>query len=172
MAKFKFEFPDYSGGYFAGSDSYLSGLSSEEILSILRPAASALVQHYKDTISSLFKQRTGSLAASIVAEEFGLDRAYMDSSEASIIVRPKGKHEKSMRSARSRKGKTGAKYAKHNRTAKSTSISNAELGYLLEVGTQRISATHWMENANEEISDTLQTMIEEEFNKVLESKGM
>lgn len=43
---------------------------------------------------------------------------------------------------------------------------------MLEVGTPRIAATHWMENANDEISDSLQQMIEEEFNKLLDSKGM
>ena len=172
MAKFTCNFPEYSGGDLYGKDSFLSGLSSEDMLTILRPAAAALVQHYKNTILRLFKRRTGSLADSIKAEEMGLDRAYMDASEASITVGPKGKHKGSKRAARSRKGSSSARYAKHNRTARSTAISNAELGYLLEVGTPRIAATHWMENANEEISDSLQQMIEEEFNKVMESKGL
>ena len=96
----------------------------------------------------------------------------MDLSEASITVGPTGKHKKSRRKARSRAGSSSAKYAKHDREAKATAISNAELGYLFEVGTPRIDATHWMENANEEIEVALQDIMEEEFDKVLQSKGL
>lgn len=172
MAKFKCEFSGFSGGDLSGKDSFFSGLSSEDMLSILRPAAQILREHYRATIMRLFKRRTGSLADSIQIDEFGLDRAYMDASEASITVGPKGKHKGSKRAARSRAGDSSRKYAKHNRTARATAISNAELGYLLEYGTPRIAATHWMENANEEIENDIQQSIEEEFDKLMGSKGM
>lgn len=172
MAKFRCDFSATSGGSFSGEGQFFSELSSEDMLSILRPAAQALADHYRATILRLFRQHTGDLAASIKADEFGLDRAYMDTSEASITVGPTGKHGKSKRGARSRKGDSSKRYAKHNRKAHTTALSNSELGYLLEYGTPRIAATHWMENANEEIGDTVQQMIEEEYDKVLKSKGM
>lgn len=172
MAKFKCDFSGFSGGDFYGKDSFFSGLSSEDILSILRPAADALKEYYKSTIRRLFKQHTGDLADSIQTEEFGLDRPYMDTSEASIAVGPKGKHKGSQRAARSRKGSASRRYAKHNRTSSATDLSNAELGYLLEYGTSRIPASHWMENANEEIADQISQIIEEECDKLLKSKGL
>jgi len=172
VAKFKSKFSAPAGGDLSGDGPFFSELSSEDMLSILRPAAQFLVDHYKSTITRLFRQRTGDLAKSIRADETGYDRAYMDKSEASITVGPMGKHGKSKRGARSRKGDSSNRYAKHKREAHSTTLSNSELGYLLEHGTPRIAATHWMENANEEIEDTVQQMIAEEYEKVLKSKGM
>lgn len=171
MAKFKCEFSDSRGGDLYGQAEF-SELSSEDMLSVLRPAAEILRKHYKSVILRLFKKRTGSLSESFQAEEWGLDREYINTNEAVISVGPKGKHKGSMRAARSRAGSSTRKYAKHNRKSKSTGISNAELGYLLEVGTPRIPATHWMENANEEISDTVQQIIEDEFDSLLKRKGL
>lgn len=180
MAEFQYKFQNFdlddgrhgsSGAGFSGSD-FFSGLSSEDLLSILRPAAETLAEHYKATIERLFKRRTGSLADSFRTTEFGADREYLDKNEASMTVGPTGRHKKSRRMARSRAGNPSARYAKHNREAKETTITNAELGYLFEVGTPRIDATHWMENANEEIEEKLQDIMEEEFDKVLKSKGL
>lgn len=170
MAKFKCEFSGSSGGDLYGVDKF-SELSSEDMLSCLRPAAEILKQHYKATILRLFKKRTGDLADSIQAEEWGLERASV-ANEALITIGPKGKHSGSKLAARSRSGGSGRKYAKHNRTASSRALSNAELGYLLEVGTARISATHWMENANEEIEDEIQQSIADEVDKMMKSKGL
>ena len=160
-----------TGGSVSGS-SYFSELTSEDLLSILRPAAQALRQKYTDTILRLFKRHTGSLAESIQVDESGFDRAYMDLSEAVVTVTPKGKHKGSKRAARSRAGSANRKYAKHNRTAKATAISNAELAYLLEFGTPRIAATHWMENTNESVEGEIQDIIDVEYTRVLKEKGL
>lgn len=172
MAKFFCDFSAYSGADLDASSSLSSGISSDDLLSVLRPAAERLADSYRTTILRRFKRRTGSLADSIELTEFGLDRGYMDLSEAGISVGPKGTHQGSKRAARSRKGAVGRKYSKHNRKAKATRMSNAELAYLLEFGTPRITATHWMENTNEAVSEEIQQMIEVGFNKLLEEKGL
>lgn len=171
MAKFKCDLSSVElddgrhGGTYA--ELYGSGLSADDLLSVLRPAAQRLVDHYKSTIARLFRQHTGSLAGSIQAKE-----ASYSTGETQIIVGPTGKHKGSSRAARSRAGSKSRRYAKHNRDAKATAISNAELAYLLEFGTPRIAATHWMENANKEIEDEIQQMIEDEFHKLLDRKGL
>lgn len=181
MAKFTCDFSPFEdakgriggkGGSISGDDTYFSGISSDDMLEIIRPAAELLKAHYKATINRLFTRRTGSLADSIDAEDFGHDRAHMDDRHAAIFVGPTGKHKGGKRGARSRAGSSTRKYAKHNRTARASTLTNAELGYLLEFGTPRISATHWMENANEEIEETIQQSIEEEYDKYLKSKGL
>ena len=171
MAKFKCEFTDSSGGSMSSSAAF-SELTSEDMLSALRPAAEILKNAYVATINRLFRRRTGSFADSIKASEFGLDREYMDHSDASISVGPSGKHASGKRGPRSRAGSATRKYAKHNRAAGSTTLSNSELGYLFEYGTPRMPATHWMENTNEAVEDEVQQAIDENFNKMMESKGM
>ena len=151
-------------GEFYGSD---GKLTPDDLLSVLRPAAEALAEHYKSTIERLFRQITGSLAESIRAKE-----STFSTGEVSIIVGLTGKHKGGHKAARSRAGSPTRRYAKHNRDAKATAITNAELAYLLEFGTPRITATHWMENANEEIEDTIQKIIEDEYDKLLKSKGL
>lgn len=176
MAKFKVDFPTGEGAFqdsgLLASGEMSSGLSTEDLLTILRPAAERLKDHYRETVLRLFRRISGDLADSFKIDEHGHDRSYMDLSEAVITVGPKGKHSKSKRKARSRAGDSSKKYAKHNRESHATAISNAELGYLLEYGTPRISATHWMENANEEIEEEIGTIIEEGFDKLLKEKGL
>lgn len=174
MAKFSCDFSAYSGADLDASASLsaFNGITADDLLSILRPAAERLAEFCRTAILRRFKRRTGSLADSFKLTEFGLDRGYMDLSEAGITVGPKGKHKGSSRAARSRAGSPNKKYAKHNRKAKKTSISNAELGYLLEYGTPRIAATHWMESANEEIESEIQDVVESGFNEFLERKGL
>ena len=171
MAKFGYEFGS-SASNFSASASLFSELTSEELLDALRPAAETLKSKYISVIRQKFSGGTGEFAESIRISEFGLDRKYMDLSDASISVGPAGKRKKSKRGARNRAGPKDRKGAKHNRIASATFISNAELGYLLEYGTPRVPATHWMENANEEIEDEIANLIEEEFDKLLRSKGL
>lgn len=181
MAKFKCDFSAVelpegrhgsTGVNMNAYDSFFSGLQSDELLSVLRPAAEALRDYYKATILRLFKRRTGSLADSIQVVEYSNDRSYMDLSEASIFVGPKGKHKSGKRARKSRAGPADRKYAKHNREVSALDLKNEELAYLLEFGTPRITATHWMENTNEEVSEEIQDMIEAEFDNLLRKKGL
>lgn len=171
MAKFKADFGATGYSSLKGQSTFAE-LSIDDLMAVLRPAAEKLKAHYRAVILKRFKRRTGSLADSIKLDERSLSREYMDSNSAVIFVGPAGKHKNSKRGPRSRKGSPTAKYAKHNRKASATSLSNAELGYLLEYGTPRIDATHWMESANEEIEEELQTEIDENFTQLLKDKGV
>lgn len=141
-------------------------LSTDDILECLRPAAIKLVEYYKQTIRKLFKRRTGSLEDSI---DFDDD---VVGPHAFILVKPFGKHKGSMYTRKSRAGPADRKGAKHNRKPSKKELKNEELGYLLEVGTPRIAATHWMENTNEAVAEEIQDTIETEFNNLLERKGL
>lgn len=169
MAKFTVNESAGDWSMFETSDEVLS---VDELLECLRPAALRLKEHYINTINRLFKRRSGQLADSIEIEDNYTIGKGNSENHASITVAPYGKREGSKRSARSRKGDPNARYAKHNRDAKATRLANAELAYLLEFGTPRITATHWMENTNKEVGEEIQQMIEDEFNKLLDRKGL
>lgn len=180
MAKFKFKLDTYDdrGGNLGFAESAFRGsagfseLSCEELLSVLRPAAEHLRDAYVSTINRLFRRRTGSLAVSINLIEWGQSREYMDLNEVSIIVKPTGNHKTGMYTRKSRAGPADRKYAKHGRKPSAKALKNEELGYLLEVGTPRIAATHWMENTNEDVAEEIQDMIETEFDNLLRKKGL
>lgn len=166
MAKFSADF-GVNGADFTFTTGKGDALTTDDLLEVLRPAAMRLKEHFRNAIVKRFKQRTGSLADSIDFEE-----DYLAGSFVSFMVKPFGKHKTGKRTRKSRAGSPLAKGAKHNRSVKSSSISNMELGYLLEYGTPRIQATHWMETANEEIAEELQTMIDENFTELLKKKGL
>lgn len=50
-------------------------------------------------------------------------------------------------------------------------VRNAEKGFLLNYGTSRIPATHWVDDADEMSSEPVQKVMEQEFEKLLEGKG-
>lgn len=168
MARFTFNAPR---DMFTGTDNF-SHSSIEELLDILRPAAYALQEYYKSTILRLFKRHTGILADSVKMQEVRNEMEHLDLNEACITVGLMGKHKGSKRAARSRADNSKKKYKKHNRTAYPTVISNQELGYLFEVGTARIAATHWMEHANEEIQEKIYQMVEEGYDKYMKARGL
>lgn len=165
MAKFNVtwsaEFTSFTGEN--GSDDVFT---TDDILECLRPAAMKLVEYYKQTIRRLFKRRTGSLEDSI---DFDDDTV---GPYAFILVKPMGKHKGGQYTRKSRAGPAGRKGAKHNRKPTAKALKNEELGYLLEHGTPRIAATHWMENTNEEVAEEIQDMIETEFDNLLRKKGL
>lgn len=100
--------------------------------SILEAGASALIPRWKETLQSM--KRTGQLIESV--------KAARKKGETPIVaITPKGK----------RKGAyTGQRKTHGGGTYQGT---NAEVAYVLEYGTPRMAATHWMETTNEEASD-------------------
>lgn len=164
MAKFSCDF-DTSGAHFSAENTY-KAFTVDELLEVLRPAAIRLVEIYQNAITSRFKQRTGSLAKSI-----GFDDDTVGSSYAFITVKPFGTHKGGKYTRKSRAGSSGRKYAKHNRKPSTKALKNEELAYLLEYGTPRISATHWMESANEQSENEIMDIVEAEYDKLLEKKG-
>lgn len=140
-------------------------LTIDDLLNCLRPAALRLVEAYKATIRNYFNRRTGSFEDSIEQEDWNVRN------DASIMVRPAGKHKGGNVLRKSKAGPADRRYAKHNREVDRT-LKNEELGYYFEVGTPRIAATHWMENTNEEVAEEIQDMIETEFDNLLRKKGL
>lgn len=110
----------------------LATTPEETQYSILEAGASALIPRWKETLQSM--KRTGQLIESV--------KAARKKGETPIVaITPKGK----------RKGAyTGQRKTHGGGTYQGT---NAEVAYVLEYGTPRMAATHWMETTNEEASD-------------------
>ena len=167
MAKFSCDFSDFDAMLIAertGGDTF----TVDDLLEVLRPAAMRLRDAYRDTIQRVFKQRTGSFAESIDFDDDAVGKDY-----AFILVKPMGTHKGGKYTRKSRAGPAGRKYAKHNRKPSTKALKNEELGYLLEYGTPRISpGYHWMENANEDVADEIQSIITDGYDKLLKKKGL
>ena len=153
MAKFSFNGMDEISASFE----QLANLTDEDKMSVIMPAAKLLLQRQKDKILSLFTQRTGDLASSLTIEERS------DDSGVFAYIFPKGKHRGSSTGKRKRKnGRSNGKY----------SGTNAEVAYILEYGSPRISATHWLENANEEAEGEVIAAQQEAWDDLLTKKGL
>ena len=110
----------------------LATTPEETQYSILEAGASALIPRWKETLQSM--KRTGQLIESV--------KAARKKGETPIVaITPKGK----------RKGAyTGQRKTHGGGTYQGT---NTEVAYVLEYGTTRMAATHWMETTNEEAGD-------------------
>lgn len=160
MAKFSFNGVDYISARFEE----LAKLSDEDKLSIIRPAATLLLEKQRDKLVSLFRQRTGSLAASLTIEE------RTDDNGVFALIFPKGKHPRPKPQKRVKDGKE--KKAKDGKPARKYYGTNAEVAYILEYGSPRIRASHWMETANEEASDEVVAAEETAWDELLTRKGL
>lgn len=154
MAKFTCQMSDSSGGYVAAQKESDDSISTEDLLEVLRPAGLKLQEYYQQAIRDRFRQWTGSLAASFKIKENDSSAGY-----ASITVKPMGKHK-------------GGSYARRDRTAAPKGIKNEELLYLLEYGTPRISASHVIEETNEQVGEEIQDIIESGYDDLLKKKGL
>lgn len=152
MAKFSFNGMDELSASFED----MIQLSDEERMSVIMPGAEVVAEHQRGKIRSLFKQRTGALADSITIRQKSDD----DGAYANIFL--KGKHPGSSTSKRRGKRRSNGKY----------SGTNAEVGYILEYGSPRIAATHWMENANEDAAAEVASAQQEAWNALMEKKGL
>lgn len=152
MAKFSFNGMDELSASFED----MIQLSDEERMSVIMPGAEVVAEHQRGKIRSLFKQRTGALADSITIRQKSDD----DGAYANIFL--KGKHPGSSAGKRRGKRRSNGKY----------SGTNAEVGYILEYGSPRIAATHWMENANEDAAAEVASAQQEAWNALMEKKGL
>lgn len=134
----------------------LSRLSDDEKMSVIMPGAQLLLQRQKEKILNLFVQRTGDLEASLTIEEkTGPDGPY-------AYIFPKGKHRGSSTGKRKGKRRSNGKY----------SGTNAEVAYILEYGSSRIAATHWLETANEESEEDVIAAQQEAWGNLVTKKGL
>lgn len=152
MAKFSFNGVDSLEASFE----QLAALSSEEKLSILMPSAQLLLRRQKEKIRQLFRRRTGDLEASLTLE------VKEGEESPSVVIYPKGKHRNSFTGKRMKDGKSRGKY----------SGTNAEIAYILNYGSPRIAATHWLENANEEAADDIIAAQQTAWDELVTEKGL
>ncbi len=113
----------------------LAQTPEETQYSMLEAGAAVLVEKWKEALQNM--KRTGQLLESIKAKR--------KKGDAPIVsVAPQGK----------RKNAYTGKRRKHDGSSGGTyQGTNAEVAYVLEYGTPRMAARHWMETANEEASD-------------------
>lgn len=152
MAKFTFNGMDEISASFE----QLSHISDEDKLSVIMPAAKLLLQRQQEKIRALFRQWTGALADSLTIQERS------DDDGAYVCIYPKGKHPGSSTGKRRGKRRSNGKY----------SGTNAEVAYVLEYGSPRIGATHWMENANEDAEDEIISAQQSAWEDLLTKKGL
>lgn len=152
MAKFSINGMDEISATFE----QLSSISDEDKASILMPAAEILKDRQVKKIVDVFKQRTGDLAKSISITLQG------SGDDFHAYIFPKGKHRGSSQGRRKGKRRSNGSY----------SGTNAEVAYILNYGSPRIHATHWLENANEEAEPDVISAEQEAWNALLEKKGL
>lgn len=152
MAKFNFNGMDEISASFE----QLANLTDEDRLSVIMPAARLLVQRQKEKIVQMFQQRTGDLEKSIKI------KVKDDGDGSYAYISPEGKHRGSGTGKRRGKRRSNGKY----------SGTNAEVGYILNYGSPRIVATHWLENANEEAEEEVIAAQQEAWNDLVTKKGL
>lgn len=152
MAKFSFNGLDE----LSASLEQLAQLSDDEKVSILMPSAHLLLQRQKEKIAQLFKRRTGDLEASLSISQQNSDLG------PSLYIAPTGKHRGSSTGKRKGKRRSNGKY----------SGTNAEVAYILEYGSPRIAATHWLENANEEAEAEVMEAQQAAWDELVTKKGL
>ena len=152
MAKFMINGMDEIAARFE----QLAHITDEDKMSVIMPAAELLVERQRQKIVQLFQQRTGDLAKSLTIRE------RRDDSGVFANIYLKGKHRGSSMGKRMKNGRSSGKY----------SGTNAEVGYVLEYGSPRIAARHWMETANEETMDEVIEIQQDAWNEMLEKKGL
>lgn len=150
MASFRFDGIDYLSAKFE----QLSKLDDEDKKSIIMPAAEFLQQRHIEAIKSTFVQHTGALAASIkIAFKSDDNGVYAH-------VAPTGTHPRSTMGKRNHKG------------SKQKAAKNSEIAYILEHGSPRIKAYHWMETANEGAEEEMQKLQQDALDRLLQEKGL
>lgn len=152
MAKFSFNGMDEISASFE----QLSQLSDDDKMSVIMPAAELLKEKHTQKLQSAFKTLTGVLSGSITIIPQQGD------SGVSALVTPKGKHPGSSTGKRRGKRRSNGKY----------SGTNAEIAYILEYGSPRIPASHWMENANEEAEEEVISAQQAAWDNLLTKKGL
>lgn len=149
MAKFTINGMDE----IAASFEQLANVTDDDKMNVIMSGARVLLEKQKEKILQLFVQRSGDLADSLT-----IGKRTGDSGPFAYITF-KGKH---------RSSGTGQR----NQSPKSPySGSNSEVAYVLNYGSPRIAATHWLENANEEAEEEVVDTMQQAWNDVLETKG-
>lgn len=140
----------------------LEQLDDDQIWGVIEPAAVTLQSKMREVISRLFRQRTGSLRDSIEITRRKESEKY--GGYVYALVGPNdAKHPKATQGKRKPRtqGGGGGHYAG----------TNDEVGWILEYGSSRIPAYHWMETAGDECMDEMYAQMEAAWSETLSAAG-
>lgn len=126
MASFRFNGMDE----LSASLDQLANMPDDTKWEVLKAGADVVKQGFELQLTNLFRQISGILSTSIkVSRKRGGDGPV-------ALIAPKGAHP----------GSTTGKRRGKRRSNGSYQGTNAEIAYILEYGSPRISASHWMES--------------------------
>lgn len=138
-------------------------LTEEEKYQILEAGGEVLTKSFTEAVKTKFTQRSGDLGRSITA-----GRA--DKGDGpTVIVSPEGKHSPSGKGIRKRKKREVSAQAKAH-GYKETAKTNAAVGFILEYGSPRISATNWMSDSAEQSETGVVAAEGAAYNAIMEGK--
>lgn len=129
----------------------IANMPEETKFAMLEAGAKALTEKWRDKLQSM--KRSGQLIGSIKTKRRQGDTPI-------VAVTPEGARASEYRGIRKTKRSGGYKK------------TNAEVAYVLEYGTPRMPATHWMETANENAADAVTDAEAAVWDEFLKSKNL
>ena len=130
----------------------LAAIPDESILNdVVLPAAQIMVDAFKDAAGSLLAVRSGSLSGSFKVLRKGANWALVGPNQS--------KHPKSSQGIRHRRAQGGGGHY---------GGTNAEVAYIQEYGSTRITGTHFMERTQDEREGEVQDTMEGAFNELVD----
>ena len=138
----------------------LQQLSEDQIWDIIAPAAEQLKAAMQGVIERMFKQRSGSLRESIEVQR----RLSKGGAVFALIGPNQAKHPKATQGKRKPRAQGGG--------GGNFAGTNAEVGWILEYGSVRIPAKHWMETACTETEEQLYQTLEAGWDETLTAAGL
>lgn len=138
----------------------LEQLSEDQIWDIIAPAAEKLKAAMQGVIRRMFNQCSGSLHDSIEVQR----RISKGGAVFALIGPNQAKHPKATQGERKPRaqGGGGGHFAG----------TNAEVGWILEYGSVRIPARHWMETACTETEEQLYQTLEAGWDETITAAGL
>lgn len=138
----------------------LQQLSEDQIWDIIAPAAEKLKAAMQGVIRRMFNQRSDSLHDSIEVQR----RISKGGAVFALIGPNQAKHPKATQGERKPRaqGGGGGHFAG----------TNAEVGWILEYGSVRIPARHWMETACTETEEQLYQTLEAGWDETITAAGL
>ena len=130
-------------------------LSDDDLLRIIRAGAEVMRERLREKVLAVFTQPSGDLADSFKLFE------RKESGNPFILVSPAGKHRPNGRGIRDRKS-----------DPKRKGKTNAEVAFVLEYGSPRHNATHFMEECVEASTPEVIAAMEAEFSKLMDERGL
>ena len=130
-------------------------LSDDDLLRIIRAGAEVMRERLREKVLAVFTQHSGDLADSFKLFE------RKESGNPFILVSPAGKHRPNGRGIRDRKS-----------DPKRKGKMNAEVAFVLEYGSPRHNATHFMEECVEASTPEVIAAMEAEFSKLMDERGL